>query len=108
MAKYVVIVVEMSLKNNKTATGGSIIEEEQLASSAEDLVKKGYLRKATKSEIDALKKDVDSSLTGNVKPYSKWNKEELHAELKTREIEFEEAAINSDLAKLLEEDDKTA
>jgi hypothetical protein len=114
--KYVVLVVGMSLKNNKIAEGNDIVEDEQLATPAETLINTGFIKKASKTDIQAYQKKLEKKSNGKVieateanvipKEYNKLKKEELIAELNLREIEFKEADTNADLIKLLEEDDK--
>ena len=57
MAKFKVAVIEILLKNNKTAKYGQLVEETELNGKADDLVSKGFVTKATKSDLDSLKKE---------------------------------------------------
>lgn len=56
MPRFKVNVIQILLKNNKTAKYGDLVEEEQLNSKAETLVKEGYIVKPTKAELDAFAK----------------------------------------------------
>ena len=56
MPKFKVNVIQILLKNNKTAKYGDLVEEEQLNSKADALVKEGYIVKPTKAELDAFAK----------------------------------------------------
>lgn len=56
MPKFKVNVIQILLKNNKTAKYGELVEEEQLNSKADALVKEGYIVKPTKAELDAFAK----------------------------------------------------
>ncbi|QHJ82252.1 MAG: hypothetical protein [Caudoviricetes sp.] len=102
MAKYKIKVIGLLLKNNTMASFGQLVEDNLFNSSAENLEKDGFISKATKSDLDAAK--ASDSKAKNV--YMSKTVEELQAELKTREIAFEEKALKTDLVKLLEADDK--
>ena len=56
MPRFKVNVIQILLKNNKTAKYGELVEEEQLNSKADALVKEGYIVKPTKAELDAFEK----------------------------------------------------
>ena len=56
MPKFKVNIIQILLKNNKTAKYGELVEEEQLNSKADALVKEGYIVKPTKAELDAFAK----------------------------------------------------
>lgn len=56
MPKFKVNVIQILLKNNKTANYGELVDEEQLTSKAETLVKDGFVIKPTKAELDAFNK----------------------------------------------------
>ena len=56
MPRFKVNVIQILLKNNKTAKYGELVEEEQLNSKADALVKEGYIVKPTKAELDAFAK----------------------------------------------------
>ena len=56
MPRFKVNVIQILLKNNKTAKYGDLVEEEQLNSKADALVKEGYIVKPTKAELDAFAK----------------------------------------------------
>ena len=43
MEKYKVVVIQQSLKNNKVAKFGEIVEESQLPSPAKELIEKGFI-----------------------------------------------------------------
>lgn len=123
MKKYKVAVVELLLKNNKVAQGNDFVNEDELTSSAEELIEKGFIKRPSKSELESLKKEEDNSgvinppadpATGNgangsgvvVKTYKQMNKAELQEKLTEREIEFVDTATNADLISLLEADDE--
>lgn len=56
MAKYKIAVIAVLLKNNKTASANELVEEDQFPTKVEDLVKGGYVVKATSDEIKEWKK----------------------------------------------------
>jgi len=43
MEKYKVVVIQQSLRNNKVAKFGEIVEESQLPSPAKELIEKGFI-----------------------------------------------------------------
>jgi hypothetical protein len=122
MKKYKVTVVELLLKNNKVAKGNDFVSEDELASSAEDLIEKGFIKRPSKSELETLRKEgegdegfeLPNPLGANggagagivVKTYKQMKKDELQAELTKREISFDAEAVNADLIKLLEDNDE--
>lgn len=57
MKKYKVLVIKMLLKNNKVANRNDIVTEAQLTSSAQDLVKRGYIAIATKADLEPEKEE---------------------------------------------------
>lgn len=56
MSKYIVIPIKISLKNNKFAESGGIVDESQLNTNTHDLVSGGFIRLATQEEIEAAEK----------------------------------------------------
>lgn len=56
MAKYKINVIAVLLKNGKIAKHGELIDEEQLARDADQLVKGGHISKPSKQEIEDWKK----------------------------------------------------
>jgi outer membrane protein assembly factor BamA len=64
MAKYKVLVIAMTVKNNGIAKSGELIDESQLNSSAEELVKEGFIEKV-ESEVEVNDLEVKSE---EVKP----------------------------------------
>lgn len=60
MSKYVVIPIQISLKNKKFANSGDIVDESQLNSPTHELLSGNFIRLATDEEIDSVKKE-DSS-----------------------------------------------
>lgn len=68
MAKFVVIPIALSVKNNKIADHGDIVDESQLNSTVYDLLKDGAIRAATKEELekagyaDVLEAELDTNL----------------------------------------------
>lgn len=61
MKKYSVKVIALSLKNNKIAKFGDIVDQSQVASDCKVLVESGYLEKAPKGKKD--KKDSNPEPT---------------------------------------------
>ena len=57
MPRFKVNVIQILLKNNKTAKYGELVEEEQLNSKSDTLLKEGYIVKPTKAELDAFAKE---------------------------------------------------
>jgi hypothetical protein len=56
MAKYKINVIAVLLKNGGLAKHGELIDEEQLARDADQLVKGGYISRPSKEEIEDWKK----------------------------------------------------
>lgn len=67
MAKYKVKTIQILLKNNTTADYGELIDENLLSSDAEELVKKGYISKATKSDLDLEKNEAKAEADAKAK-----------------------------------------
>ena len=62
MPKYKIAVIEVLLKNNKTAKYGELVEDTQFNTDTDKLMEDGFITKPTKGEIEAAKKlsDTDS------------------------------------------------
>lgn len=60
MEKYKVVVIQQSLRNNKVAKFGEIVEESQLPSPAKELIEKGFIvsyeSESEKAKADAAEK----------------------------------------------------
>jgi hypothetical protein len=66
MAKYKVLVIAMTVKNNGIAKSGDLIDESQLNSSAEELVKEGFIELVeAEAEVEVNDLEVKSEV---VKP----------------------------------------
>jgi hypothetical protein len=66
MAKYKVLVIAMTVKNNGIAKSGDLIDESQLNSSAEELVKEGFIKLVeAEAEVEVNDLEVKSEV---VKP----------------------------------------
>jgi len=55
MAKYKVLVIGLSLKNNKVAKFGDLVEESQLTSSVDELIIGNFIEEV--KEVDEIKTD---------------------------------------------------
>lgn len=53
MGKYIVIAIAMSVRNNRIAEHGEIVDESQLNSPTHELLSGGFIRLATDDEIEA-------------------------------------------------------
>lgn len=60
MAKYIVITIAMSVKNNGIAYAGDKVDDSQLLSSAYDLKKDGAIRDLNDEELDAENASFDA------------------------------------------------
>lgn len=130
MAKYKVEVIELLLKNNQIAKHGDLVEETQLNSSVETLEKDGFVKKATKTDLEnanktkeekeeekiaAAKKATEianansAAAAKTLNPlgndYSVLTKDALSKELIERKIEHDPKATNEVLIGLLTADD---
>lgn len=54
MATYKVLVIAMTIKNNKIAKCKELVDESQLNSSAEELIKGGFIEKVAEVEVENL------------------------------------------------------
>ena len=117
MAKYKVEVIELLLKNNTVAKYGELVEETQLNSKTEDLEKNGFVKKATKSDLEEAKKtdeekEEDSQaaaaklLESSARDYTVLTKDAMSKELTEREIEHDPKANNDVLIALLKTADE--
>lgn len=52
MAKYKVLVIGLSIKNNKVAKFGDLVEESHLSSDVESLVKGKFIEKVKEKEVE--------------------------------------------------------
>ena len=73
MAKYKVLVIGLSLKNNKVAKFGDIVVESQLSSDVESLVKGKYIELVDEKEVEEAEstenvEDVEVEEAEIVKP----------------------------------------
>ena len=59
MSKYKVLVIAMTVKNNGIAKSGELIDESQLNSSAEELLKEGFIEQV-ESEVEVNDLEVKS------------------------------------------------
>lgn len=59
MAKYKVLPIAMSIKNNGIAEHGDIVDESQLCSSAFDLIKDGFIELVEDVEEEEVEKTVE-------------------------------------------------
>lgn len=57
MAKYIVITIAMSIKNNRIAEAGDMVDESQLNSSPYELIKGNFIRPATDEELKVAGED---------------------------------------------------
>ena len=64
MPKFKIAVIEVLLKNNKTAKYGELVEDTQFNTDTDKLLEDGFITKPTKSEIEAAKKLSDERLKG--------------------------------------------
>ena len=55
MAKYKVLVIGLSLKKNKVAKFGDLVEESQLTSSVDELIRGNFIEEV--KEVDEVKTD---------------------------------------------------
>lgn len=55
MVKYKVLVIGLSLKNNKVAKFGDLVEESQLTSSVDELIKGNFIEEV--KEVDEVETD---------------------------------------------------
>jgi len=62
MAKYKIAVIGHLLKNNKVAKFGEIVDESQLTSPANGLVKEGFITEIGAKEIDVVSEDVSTKV----------------------------------------------
>lgn len=53
MAKYKVLVIGISIKNNKVAKFGEIVDESQLCSNPDELVKGKYIERVKESKQES-------------------------------------------------------
>jgi hypothetical protein len=67
MAKYKVLVIALSVKNNKIAKAGDIVDETQLNSPAYLLVENGFL-KQVEDELQSEASEVVEEALEEVKP----------------------------------------
>ena len=130
MAKYKVEVIELLLKNNQIAKHGDLVEETQLNSSVETLGKDGFVKKATKTDLENANKSKEEkeeeriaaakkateianansaaaakTLNPLENDYSALTKDALSKELIERKIEHDPKATNEVLIDLLTADD---
>lgn len=61
MSKYVVIPIQISLKNKKFAESGEVVDESQLNSPTHELVSGNFIRLATEEEIEASGQVVEET-----------------------------------------------
>lgn len=96
MAKFVVLPIAMSIKNNGVAKAGDLVDESQLNSSPYELIKTKFIRPATDEELKAAGEDFveaeivdDSGLSDEEKAAiaHKEKEEQEAAELKKKEEE---------------------
>lgn len=60
MGKYKVVVIQQSLRNNKVAKFGAIVEDSQLPSPAKELIEKGFIVSyETETEVEVKKETVN-------------------------------------------------
>ena len=59
MAKFKVLVIAITIKNNQIAKCGQLIDESQLNSSSEELVKQGFIEEV-ELELEVNKLEVKS------------------------------------------------
>lgn len=64
--------------------------------------RRDYLSGDDKERLESVSTEAAEAEQPKAKPFNKMKKEELEAELKAREIQFDPAAKNSDLVALLE------
>lgn len=80
-----------AIKGNRVAKFGDIVTEKDLNGNAKDLIAQGFIKEATKKEIEAAKKgnsDTDSNNNGREKKLSKMNTAELEARAKELGVDF--------------------
>ncbi|APZ82895.1 hypothetical protein [Flavobacterium phage FL-1] len=61
MTKYKVLPIAMTIKNNKIANHGDIVDESQLNSSPYDLIKDGFIRHLTQEELVEIGEDFEDA-----------------------------------------------
>lgn len=95
MAKYKVLVIALSVKNNKIAKAGDIVDETQLNSPTYLLVQNGFLKQIeaeVESEKEVEKSDLEVEVeeieTETVEEVS--NEEKIEAEVENLEVISEE------------------
>lgn len=73
MAKYKVLVIAITVKNNGIAKGGEIIDGSQLNSSAEELIKEGFIELFESEEVaeEVVKVNNLEVKSEEVKPIAK-------------------------------------
>lgn len=103
MKKFKVNVIELLLKNNTTAKFGEIVTEDQLNSDSSKLLEDGYIKKATKSDLEPKKEEKENPVSSE---YKTWTKAALNEELDKRKIEHDAEATNQVLSDLLYKDDE--
>lgn len=108
---YKVNCIAISLKNQKTAKYGELVESKQLDGNAEDMAKQGFIIKATKEDIEAFKKSqkpaTKKSGSGNddldlTKPVSQMKTAELEAKAKEVDVDISKAANNNERAAIIQ------
>nr|WP_299067165.1 hypothetical protein [uncultured Allomuricauda sp.] len=88
---YKIACLAHAIKGNRVAKFGEIVSEKDLNGNAKVLIEKGFIKEATKSEIEAAKKgktDDGSQKNGREKKLSKMNTAELEAKAKELGVEF--------------------
>lgn len=108
MAKYIVITIAMSVKNNGIAYAGDKVDDSQLLSSAYDLIKDKAIRNLTKEELEAENASFDAheDVTGQGDDSgSELSDEEKEALLKKEqeEEEAEKERLEAEATKEVEE-----
>ncbi len=94
MSKYKILVQKHSLKNNKIGVFGQLVEESQLTTKPEILIKAGFI------ELEVEEKEDDSF------DLAKMSKAELIEFCKNNEIEIESNLNKSQILDAIEENAK--
>lgn len=88
MAKYKVLPIALSIKNNKIASAGDIVDDSQLNSSAYDLIKDGFLELYEGDEPEVLDETVETEEEVDLEAEVEATEEEIN------EIEVKEEAVS--------------
>lgn len=101
MSKYVVIPIQISLKNKKFAVSGDVIDESQLNTSTHDLVSGGFIRLATDEEIESAGNNLEVNFENTDLDSSESNEDlkdesqDINKEVAVQELSKKDAVKNT-------------